>query len=49
MPEIDETDIYELLRIMNLDSTSQDKEVKTVKANESLIGAITGTDPRKAG
>nr|WP_263313611.1 hypothetical protein [Mammaliicoccus sp. Marseille-Q6498] len=48
MPDIDNTDIYELLRIMN-STPSKDSNVKTVKANESLIGAITGTDPRNAG
>ncbi|WP_278925339.1 hypothetical protein [Staphylococcus auricularis] len=42
--EIQEADIYELLRIITQNS---DKKSKTVKKNESLIGAITGRDPRK--
>lgn len=43
--EIDETDIYQLTRMM---MKGRDKNSKTtkVKANESLIGAITGRDPR---
>ncbi|UVD90819.1 MAG: UPF0158 family protein [Staphylococcus haemolyticus] len=43
MPEIDNTDIYQLLRIMN---NKKKSKVKQVSANESLIGAITGKDPR---
>ncbi|WP_267895087.1 UPF0158 family protein [Staphylococcus pasteuri] len=43
MPEIDNTDIYQLLRIMN---DKKDTKTKKVGANESLIGAITGQDPR---
>lgn len=43
MPEIDNTDIYQLLRIMN---DKKDTKAKKVGANESLIGAITGQDPR---
>ncbi|ASN69335.1 hypothetical protein 10S14_13 [uncultured Caudovirales phage] len=43
MPEIDNTDIYQLLRIMN---DKKDTKSKKVGANESLIGAITGQDPR---
>ena len=42
MPEIDNTDIYQLLRIMNNKKKSKTKKVK----NESLIEAITGKDPR---
>ncbi|MCJ1668534.1 hypothetical protein MT339_09005 [Staphylococcus sp. NRL 19/737] len=44
--EIENTEIFELYRILN---QSKSKNVKTVGANESLIGAITGTDPRDAG
>ncbi|MEN4428523.1 MULTISPECIES: UPF0158 family protein [Staphylococcus] len=46
MPEIDNTDIYQLLRIMN---DKKDAKVKKVGANESLIAAITGKDPREEG
>ncbi|MCI2788446.1 hypothetical protein ACUXSK_001640 [Staphylococcus warneri] len=43
MPEIDNTDIYQLLRIMN---NKKKSKTKKVGKNESLIGAITGKDPR---
>ena len=43
MPEIDNTDIYQLLRIMN---NKKKSKTKRVSKNESLIGAITGKDPR---
>ncbi|WNM55238.1 hypothetical protein CoNPh26_CDS0151 [Staphylococcus phage S-CoN_Ph26] len=47
MPEIDNTDIYQLLRIMN---DKKDAKTKKVGANESLIDfAITGKDPREEG
>lgn len=46
MPEIDNTDIYQLLRIMN---DKKDAKVKKVGANESLIAAITSKDPREEG
>ena len=45
MPDIDNTDIFEMLRIMNAQKQSKTKQVN---ASESLIGAITGQDPRKA-
>lgn len=44
MPEIDNTDIYQLLRIMNNNKKSK---TKRVSKNESLIAAITGKDPRQ--
>lgn len=43
MPEIDNTDIYQLLRIMN---NKKKSKTKKVGKNESLIEAITGKDPR---
>lgn len=45
MSEIDNTEIFELLRILHAKNKKQSK-VKKVDANESLIGAITGKDPR---
>ncbi|WMM14392.1 MULTISPECIES: hypothetical protein [Staphylococcus] len=45
MSEIDNTEIFELLRILHAKNKKQSK-VKKVGANESLIGAITGKDPR---
>lgn len=44
MPEIDNTDIYQLLRIMN---NKKKSKTKVVSANESMIAAITGEDPRQ--
>ncbi|MGD3158265.1 UPF0158 family protein [Staphylococcus cohnii] len=44
MPEIDNTDIYQLLRIMN---DKKKSKTKVVSANESMIAAITGEDPRQ--
>ncbi|NHM92481.1 hypothetical protein [Staphylococcus sp. 10602379] len=48
MNEIDETEIFELLRILNSKHAKEEKVTK-VGANESLIGAITGKDPRATG
>ncbi|EHY92690.1 MULTISPECIES: hypothetical protein [Staphylococcus] len=43
MPEIDDADIYQMLRIMN---NKKKSNTKVVGKDESLIGAITGKDPR---
>ncbi|MDW4052642.1 hypothetical protein QI258_06470 [Staphylococcus saprophyticus] len=47
MTEIDNTEIFELLRILQ-DKNSKQSKTKKVKVNESLIGAITGKDPRQS-
>ncbi|WP_142920324.1 hypothetical protein [Staphylococcus gallinarum] len=47
MTDIDNTEIFELIRILQLKNKKESKS-KTVGANESLIGAITGKDPRKS-
>ncbi|MCG3401688.1 hypothetical protein K0017_05055 [Staphylococcus massiliensis] len=44
MTDIDNMDIYQFLRIMN---NKKKKDTKVVGKNESLIGAITGKDPRR--
>nr|WP_313958968.1 UPF0158 family protein [Staphylococcus arlettae] len=44
MPEIDDADIYQMLRIMN---NKKNSKTKTVGKNESLIAAITGKDPKQ--
>ncbi|MEX6128602.1 hypothetical protein [Staphylococcus saprophyticus] len=44
--EIDETDIYQLTRMM-MKGKQNNSKVTKVKSNESLIGAITGRDPRE--
>ncbi|WP_268222196.1 hypothetical protein [Staphylococcus ureilyticus] len=46
MTEIDNTEIFELLRILQ-DKNNKQSKTKKVKVNESLIGAITGKDPRQ--
>lgn len=46
MNEIDDAEIFELLRILNT-KNKKDSKVKKVGKNESLIAAITGKDPRK--
>ena len=43
MPEIDDADIYQMLRIMN---NKKKSNTKVVGKDESLIGAITGKDSR---
>lgn len=48
MNEIDDAEIFELLRILNA-KNQKDSKVKKVGKNESLIGAITGKDPRATG
>ncbi|WP_198644566.1 hypothetical protein [Staphylococcus chromogenes] len=48
MNEIDDTEIFELLRILNA-KNQKDSKVKKVGKNESLIAAITGKDPRATG
>lgn len=45
MPEIDNTEIFELIRILE-SKNNKNSKVKKVGKNESLIGAITGKDPR---
>ncbi len=47
MTEIDNTEIFELLRILQ-DKNNKQSKTKKVKVNESLIGAITGKDPRQS-
>lgn len=44
--EIQQADFYEMIRIIMQTSDKQSKTTR-VKKNESLIGAITGKDPRK--
>lgn len=44
--EIQQSDFYEMIRIIMQTSDKQSKTTR-VKKNESLIGAITGKDPRK--
>lgn len=44
MPEIDDADIYQMLRIMN---NKKNSKTKTVGKNESLIAAITGKNPKQ--
>ncbi|MCE4985417.1 UPF0158 family protein [Staphylococcus arlettae] len=45
MPDIDDADIYQMLRIMN---DKKKSKTKRVGKNDSLIGAITGKDPRQS-
>ncbi|PTH60485.1 hypothetical protein BU600_10215 [Staphylococcus arlettae] len=45
MPDIDNADIYQMLRIMN---DKKKSKTKRVGKNDSLIGAITGKDPRQS-
>ncbi|MCE5003198.1 hypothetical protein ACWEXP_00965 [Staphylococcus pseudoxylosus] len=45
MSEIDDAEIFEMLRILN-NKNKKESKVKKVSASESLIGAITGKDPR---
>lgn len=47
MTEIDNTEIFELLRILQ-DKNNKQSKTKKVNGNESLIGAITGKDPRQS-
>lgn len=44
MPEIDDADIYQMLRIMN---NKKKSNTKVVGKNESLIAAITGKNPKQ--
>lgn len=48
MPEIDNTEIFELIRILE-SKNNKNSKTKKVEKNESLIAAITGKDPRKEG
>ncbi|MGS0667671.1 UPF0158 family protein [Staphylococcus arlettae] len=44
MPDIDNADIYQMLRIMN---DKKKSKTKRVGKNESLIEAITGKNPKQ--